>query len=65
MITERVISTSSQLSGVAQMKALHGLMSQPNITTSMIYQILECRENHSKQLTDYGDVMPSDGDDEQ
>jgi hypothetical protein len=32
-----------QLSGVSQMKVLHGLMNQPNITTTMIYQILECR----------------------
>jgi hypothetical protein len=29
------------LSAVAQMKVLHGLMSRLNITTSMIYRILE------------------------
>jgi len=49
-----------QLSGVAQMRVLHGLMSQPNITTLMIYLILQCRVDHTKQLTGYGDVVPSD-----
>jgi hypothetical protein len=54
-----------QLAGVAQMRVLHGLMSRPNITTAMIYRILECREDHTKQLTEYGDVVPSDdGEDE-
>jgi hypothetical protein len=53
-----------QLSGVAQMKVLHGLISRPNITTSMIYRILESREDHLKQLTEHGNVLPSDGDDE-
>jgi hypothetical protein len=54
-----------QLSGVAQMRVLHGLMSRPNITSLMTYRILECWEDHTKQLTEYGDVMPSDdGDDE-
>jgi len=53
-----------QLSGVAQMKVLRGLMSRPNITTSMIYPILECREDHTKQLTEQGDVVLSDGEDE-
>jgi len=54
-----------QLSGAAQMGVLHGLMSRPNITTSMIYCILECREDDTKQLTEYGDVVPSDdGEDE-
>jgi hypothetical protein len=42
------------------MRVLHGLMSQPNITTSMIYRILECREDYMTQLTEYGDVVPSD-----
>jgi len=49
-----------QLSGVAQMRVLHGLMSRPNITTSMIHRILECREDHTKQLKEYRDVVPSD-----
>jgi len=37
------VSDLHRLSGGAQMKVLHGLMSRPNITTPMIYQILECR----------------------
>jgi hypothetical protein len=32
-----------QLSGVAQIKVLNILMNRPNITTTMIYQILEYR----------------------
>jgi len=31
-----------QLSGLAQMRVLHGLMSRPNITTTMICRILQC-----------------------
>jgi len=53
-----------QLSGLAQMKVLHGLMSRPSITISMIYQILECREDLTKQLMEQDDVMLSDGEDE-
>jgi hypothetical protein len=49
-----------QLSGVAQMKVLHRLMSRLNITTSMIYRILECRKDLSKLPTEYRDVVPSD-----
>jgi hypothetical protein len=30
----------------------------------MIYRILECREDHTKQLTEQGDSVPSDGQDE-
>jgi hypothetical protein len=59
------VSDLHQLSGVAQMKVLHGLMSRPKITTSMIYWILECRKDHRKQLTEYGDIVPSDGKDKQ
>jgi hypothetical protein len=33
-----------QLCGVAQMRVLHGLMNRPNITTTMIYTILEYRQ---------------------
>jgi hypothetical protein len=54
-----------QLSGVAQMKVLHGLISRPNITTLLISRILECCEEKSNQLTEQGDVVPSDGEDEQ
>jgi len=53
-----------QLSGVAQMKVLHGLMNRPNITTTMIYRILECHQDHTKRLTEQGDFVPSDGEDE-
>jgi hypothetical protein len=44
-------SDLQQLSGVAQIKVLRGLMSRPNITTWMINQILECCEDHTEQLT--------------
>jgi len=53
-----------QLSGVAQMRFLNGLMNRPNITTMMIYRILECHQIHTKRLTEQGDFMPSDGVDE-
>jgi len=53
-----------QPSGVAQMRVLHGLMNRPNITTTMIYLILKCRRDHTKQLMDHGDFIPSDGEDE-
>jgi hypothetical protein len=39
-----------QLSGVAQMEVLHGLMSRPKIMTTMIYRIPECRHQYTKQL---------------
>ena len=53
-----------QLSGVAPIRVLHGLMSQPNLMTLMLYRILECLENHTKPLKEHGDFMPSDGEDE-
>src|SRR5882757_700956 len=37
-----------KLSGVAQMRVLHGLKNRPNITTTMIYRILECRQDNMK-----------------
>jgi hypothetical protein len=42
------VSDLHQLSGVAQMKVLDALMSRSNITTSMIYRILECPDDHTK-----------------
>jgi len=54
-----------QLSGVAQMRVLPGLMSRPNITTTMIHRILGCWLDHMKQLTEHGDFVPSDGGNEQ
>jgi hypothetical protein len=53
-----------QLSGVAQMKVLHGLISQPDITTLMVYRILACREQHPNQHLEEGDVVQSDYEDE-
>jgi hypothetical protein len=32
--------------------------------TLVIYQTLEYREDHTKQLTEYGVVVPSDGENE-
>jgi len=57
-------SVLHQLSGVAQMRVLHGLMNRPNIRTTMIYRILESRQDYTKQLTEDGDFVPSDGEDE-
>jgi len=50
-----------QLSGVAQMRVLHGLMSRRNITMMTIYRILECQQDHTKQLTEHGDFVLSNG----
>jgi len=48
------------LSGVAQMRVLYGLMSRPNITTSIIHRILEAGEDHTKRLTENEDTFQSD-----
>jgi hypothetical protein len=53
-----------QLSGVAQMRVLHSLVNRQKITTTMIYGILECRQDHMKLLMEHGDFGPSDGEDE-
>jgi hypothetical protein len=58
------VSDFQQHSGVAQMSVLHSLMSRPNITTTMIYQILECRQDNTTQLTEHVDFLLSDGGDE-
>jgi hypothetical protein len=47
-------------SGVAQMRILHCLMSQPNIITWIIYWILVCYEDHTAQLTEDRDALPAD-----
>jgi hypothetical protein len=39
-----------QLSGVTQMRVLHRLISQPNITTTIIHRRLVSREDHTKRL---------------
>jgi len=57
-------SDQHQVTEVAQIKVRHCLMSRPNITSSMIYRIDECREDHKMQPTDQGDVVLSDGEDE-
>jgi len=54
-----------QLSGVALMRVLHGMRVRPNIMTIMIYRILECRQDHTKPLTEHGDFVLSEGEDEQ
>ena len=46
--------------GMPQMRVLHCLMSQPIITTSRIYRILEARQNHMQWLTENGDTWQSD-----
>jgi len=53
-------SDLQQLSGVAQMNVLHGLMSRPNIMTSMIYRILGSWEDYMKRLTENDDIFQSD-----
>jgi len=61
---DNTVSDLHQLSGMAQMRVLHGPMNRLNITTTMIYQILECRPDHAKQLTEHGDFVVSHGEDE-
>jgi len=53
-----------QLSGVAHMRVLHGLMNRPIIMTTMIYRILECRQDHTNRLMEHEDFVLSDGEDE-
>jgi len=53
-----------QHSGVAQMRVQHGLISQWNIMTMMIDQILECLQVHMMQLTVDGDWVLSEGENE-
>jgi len=42
------------------MRVLIGLMSRPNITMSMIYGMLEAREDHRNRLIENGDTLQSD-----
>ena len=49
-----------QQSGMAQKRVLHGLMSQPSITTSIIHRILQSCEDQLKLLTVNGDTFQSD-----
>jgi hypothetical protein len=41
------------------MTVLHGLMSRLNITTMMIYWILESCEDHTMRVTGNGDMLQS------
>jgi len=59
------VSDLHQLSGVAQMRLLHGMMCRPNIMLAMIYKILKCRQDHKNQFREHGDLVLSDGEDEQ
>ena len=49
-----------QHSGVAQMRVLHGPMSQLNITMMMIFWIVESCEYHTNWQTENGDPLQSD-----
>jgi hypothetical protein len=57
-------SDHRQLSAVAQMRVLQVLMNRLNITTTIIYCILESSWGHTQWLTQHGDFVPSDGQDE-
>jgi len=58
-------SDPHQLSGVAQMRVLHSLMSRPDVPATQIYRILECRQDHTNQLTEIADLVPPVGEHEQ
>jgi hypothetical protein len=45
------------------MTVMVGQVSQPHIVSLMIYWILECHEDHTKQPMEYGDLLPSDVED--
>ena len=49
-----------QLSGVAKMNVLHRLMSQRNIMTSRVNDILDSVEDDTKALTEHNDTFPAD-----
>ena len=57
---DQCASDLHQHSRVAQMRVQHGLIRRPNIMKSIIYQILEAREDHTKRLTESGDTLQSD-----
>jgi hypothetical protein len=46
------------------MRVLHGLMNRPNITTTMIYLILDGRQDYTTWLRELGYFVPADGEDE-
>jgi len=59
------VSDTHLLSGLAQMRVLHGLMNRPKIMTPMIYQILDGWEDQTKRHMAHGDFVLADGEDEQ
>jgi hypothetical protein len=54
-----------QLSAVAQMGVLHGLMNRWSIMMTMLYRVLDCRQDQTKPPMEQGDFLLSDGEDEQ
>jgi len=55
------VSDLHQISGVAQLWVLNGLMSRPNITKLIIYWILRRCWDHTKGLSEQGYFVLSDG----
>jgi len=53
-------SDQNQHSEVAHMKVLHHLISELNITATMIFEILVPYKDHTMQLTESGDTLQSD-----
>jgi len=54
------MSNLHQHSAVAQMRVLHILMSWPNVTTTMIFHILESLEDHTMPLAENWNMLQSD-----
>jgi len=61
---DNIASDLNQHFGVSQVRVLHGLMSRLNITMSMLYYHLECGKDHTNQIMEPGDVVPSGDEDE-
>jgi len=53
------VSNLHQLSGLAQIRVLHGLMNRLNITMTMIFRNLECWQAHMKRVTANRDFISS------
>jgi len=54
-----------QLCRVAQMRVLHGLRNRPNIVTTMIYRMLERRQDHTNRFAVQRHYVRLDSEDEQ
>jgi len=59
------VSDQRQQSAVTQRMDLHGLISRPNITTSMIYPIYDSAVDHVKWVTKNQDILELNRNDEQ